>query len=450
MNQDKLKQIKRLKSEIEQKLELIESLKRQGKEFKDIVKEVWELSKEKFLLQVDLKRNYKKYEGLIMTVGTTPQPIILSILANDPKGVFFIYTEKSEEYLDTINEEINLLEGQKRKRRVPKDSIMGTFRQIKQGLKFLHDEKGIAMKKIAMDSTGGTKLMSVTCGIAASMFDLDVLYVGSGRYSSTLRRPEPGTEKLIHFPNPNELLKNIKFIEDFELSKERVDQISKYFKDVTNTSIIFLVYSKSGVVLSKVDYLKNHDLDPDIFGGFLSAVDGWGINLSEILKLNTHGDGIKDAEIEINFQNFKITISYGEFTRIILISDESTGDLMKKKLQQLLKEYESKHFKDLKDFTGEITQFNDFPESAKNKLDLRLNEKSIINSDKIYKYKRNESLIYMLKEWYEKMKIEDATVSFYPAKIPEILIFQLDINLREARYWTYDLFNFNMIIPKKS
>ncbi len=45
-----------------------------------------------------LRNSFKKYERLIIIVGLTAEPIVLSILANNPRAVYFIYTERSEKY----------------------------------------------------------------------------------------------------------------------------------------------------------------------------------------------------------------------------------------------------------------------------------------------------------------------------------------------------------------
>ena len=80
---EKLKEeIGMLKSQIERNLSLISELRSQNRDFKPIIKEIWKLSKKKFVLQSRSNPNFKKYKGLIFTVGLTPEPIILNIMAN--------------------------------------------------------------------------------------------------------------------------------------------------------------------------------------------------------------------------------------------------------------------------------------------------------------------------------------------------------------------------------
>ncbi len=276
-----------------------------------------------------------------------------------------------------------------------------------------------------------------------------MLYVNSERYNAILRRPEPGTETLVSFPNLNELLRKDKLLQDFEISREKIEQISQFFKDVSNTRIV-LLQLKYGNILSKIEYLENHNLKENAFGGLISAFNNWSEEVSEMLKPKLKQNEIESPELEMILKNFKVTMTNGEFARLILISDDKVGVIMKKKLRNLIDKYEIKHHNELESCDGDLSRFLDFPEEGKKQLDLALNEECIINTDEIYKYDKNPTLLFMLKEWYEKMKIDECKSSFYPATIPKVLIFKLDIDMKEARYWTYDLFKANMIIPKKN
>jgi len=44
------------------------------------------------------------------------------------------------------------------------------------------------------------------------------------------------------------------------------------------------------------------------------------------------------------------------------------------------------------------------------------------------------------------MKIKSEFTSFYPLMVPKILMRELGMNKKEARYWTYDLFKNKMFI----
>lgn len=67
-------------------------------------------------------------------------------------------------------------------------------------------------KSIVVDLTSGTKAMTAGVGAAAFFLqqgahpDLKVAYVDSDEYDPALRKPVPGTERLILLPNPHEVL----------------------------------------------------------------------------------------------------------------------------------------------------------------------------------------------------------------------------------------------------
>ena len=99
--------IRELTSKIESKLQTLNNLEKNNEEKNNeklsILKdEIWELSKKKFVLKTQSDPFFKKYEGLIFTVGFSHEPLILNILANSPRGVFFIYTKESEQTIDKV------------------------------------------------------------------------------------------------------------------------------------------------------------------------------------------------------------------------------------------------------------------------------------------------------------------------------------------------------------
>jgi len=213
MNQEAEERISIFKAEIKEKLYIAQELIKQKKDPSSVMKEIWNLSKKKFIEQVNFDSNLKEYEGIIFTIGFSPEPIILNIISIKPKCAYFIYTKDSEPVLDQIIEEANLKPSQYKREIMPRISAAASYNQVKQGLKFLIDDKGINKEKIALDPTGGTKIMSVGCGIAASIFNLDILYVNNQKYNSKLRRPEPGSEILISIPNPFDIYQDDKIID---------------------------------------------------------------------------------------------------------------------------------------------------------------------------------------------------------------------------------------------
>ncbi len=443
MSKDFKEKIEMLNSEIENWLNFISNEKKPKERLKPIEDKVWELSKEKFILQTRLNRNFKKYKGIIFTVGFTPEPIILNILANDPQAVYFINTKESVKYIDRIIEETNLKPSQYMRGTMPKDSVLASFRLVKQGLHYLIEEKGINKNDISLDPTGGTKIMSVGCGLATSIMDLDILYISNDKYNSILRRPEPGSEKLKNIHDLKNILLGDKLIEDINISKNSINKISQYFKNITDTHIVLLM-KKTGEHLSDIRFLNSHNLEGDIFSGLVTAINNLGEEVGK--QIGFPQSDINTPELTFNFKEFKLNVMNGEFIRIVIISNDKIGELMREKSLELIDEYEEIHMIDLKNFNMEITKFNDFPAMTKEKLDLRLNEKSKLNIDQLYKYDKNTMIIYIFKKWYEKMKIKSEFTSFYPVMVPKILMRELGMKKKEARYWTYDLFKNNVFI----
>ncbi len=64
-----------------------------------------------------------------------------------------------------------------------------TYDAVKKGLKYLELEKKLKPEEIALDPTGGTKAISVSCGIATNSYDIYLLYVDNTDYDTELRRP---------------------------------------------------------------------------------------------------------------------------------------------------------------------------------------------------------------------------------------------------------------------
>lgn len=302
MNIEKKKKIIDLVSKIKEKLFDAKKLTNEHKDITSILSEVWNLSKEKFVLETKLK-DLKKYKGIIFTIGFTPEPIILNILANNPECVYFIYTKESEHILDSIIEETSLKPTQYKRELMSRDSAADSYNLVKKGLKFLTEEKKLVKQSIALDPTGGTKIMSVGCGIAASIFNIDILYVNNTKYNPTLKRPEPGTELLINISNPFDIYQDDKILEglnflrnlDFMTAKNIFDQIKNsstnplfpeflsiisgilYFWDMIDykNALNFLNKSKALIV-------KLSDKISSIQKNICNYLDSWSIYLNSI------------------------------------------------------------------------------------------------------------------------------------------------------------------------
>jgi len=215
MSNEENGKLESLNKEIKEKLFQVKNSSKEENDTTGIIDEIWELSKKIFVLKANSDKSLKRYKGIIFTVGFSAEPIILNIIALKPECVYFIYTRESERVLDLIFKETNIKPTQYKRELMPRDSAADSYNLVKKGLKFLMEEKGLSKEKIALDPTGGTKIMSVGCGIAASIFNTDIIYVNNKKYNPELRRPEPGSELLVNIPNPFDIYQDDKLIEGF-------------------------------------------------------------------------------------------------------------------------------------------------------------------------------------------------------------------------------------------
>lgn len=150
--------IKDLNSKLENKYIELKRLKKLNEDTDSLMDEIWNLSKKKFVLNARSKNSFKKYDGLIFTVGFSHEPIILNILVNNPTGVFFIYTKESEVTLNKIIDETGLKFIQCKREIMKKNSFENSIDLIGLGLLYLNKEKRIDISKIGLDLLEGQRL----------------------------------------------------------------------------------------------------------------------------------------------------------------------------------------------------------------------------------------------------------------------------------------------------
>ncbi|GFP29871.1 TIGR02710 family CRISPR-associated CARF protein [Candidatus Hakubella thermalkaliphila] len=145
---------------------------------------------------------WSKYYGIMLTVGTSPEPLILTLSAVHPQKVFFLYTKKSEHFLcDIISGVDYLARGEVIYDRelVEEARVLDIYQKIRNKW----EEWGRGCNgPIGVDNTGGKKSMVSAAAVAAYFLGLDLLYVDSEEYLEDIRAPKPGTEYLVILPNP--------------------------------------------------------------------------------------------------------------------------------------------------------------------------------------------------------------------------------------------------------
>ncbi|MCK6510128.1 TIGR02710 family CRISPR-associated CARF protein [Myxococcota bacterium] len=158
-------------------------------------REVFPLVRTHFIEDAEAK-GIHPVDALILPVGTSPEPIILSILALKPQRVMFLPTPQTRQHLDRIIAETQLKPSQYQDKTIDGSDVLEIYRCMHQAVR----EWPIATK-IGVDITAGKKVMSAACAIAGTLIEMRIFYVDSD-YLPKLRRPEPGTEYLSELPNP--------------------------------------------------------------------------------------------------------------------------------------------------------------------------------------------------------------------------------------------------------
>ncbi len=176
-----------------------------------------------------------RYEALIMTVGTTPQPLILTLEAVRPGKVFFLYTSETEKVVRKIISEVDFLrdhEVQYDRQRVDPDDPEDIYAKI--GARWQEWSREGELR-CALDNTGGKKSMVSAAAAAANFLGIDLLYVDHEEYLPELRTPKPGTEYLTCLPNPYITLGDMKLRQcmdlfnagSFEAAEEKLREVGE-------------------------------------------------------------------------------------------------------------------------------------------------------------------------------------------------------------------------------
>ena len=152
--------------------------------------------KEVFLSKSE-NRPQKNYDALILTVGTSPEPLILSILAIQPQQVGLLHTPATAEFLQRIQDETGLTAAQLDKREIDGSSVV----EIYEAIMSLYRQWRSPVN-LAVDITGGKKSMVSGATMAGAVLGADIYYVDNTSYTRILGKPEPGSEYLSLFDNP--------------------------------------------------------------------------------------------------------------------------------------------------------------------------------------------------------------------------------------------------------
>ncbi|MEN2776116.1 TIGR02710 family CRISPR-associated CARF protein [Acetivibrio clariflavus] len=183
------------------------------------------------IIEYFIQENAKKVTGncdaMVLTLGTSYEPLVLSIAVLKPEKVLILYTDKSHHLLDEVIEFTKLKPSQYIATDVDAENPLQLYQKIKD----IYEKWG-RPKNIYVDFTGGTKSMAAGCAMAGSAIGAKLIYVG-GNFLPDLRKPEPGSEKLCYIDDPYSVFGDLEGEQAISLFNN-MDYVSAYriFKEL--------------------------------------------------------------------------------------------------------------------------------------------------------------------------------------------------------------------------
>ena len=161
--------------------------------------------KERFVEKSKLVLRQKTYDGLILTVGRSPEPQILSICAIAGKStrVGLLYTEAANDSLNRIFKGMDWQYSDvfDRAHRIDGSDTTEIYRTIMELYREWEKYAESDEPKIAVGITGGKKVMASAAALAGATLRADIYYVDTDE-KNKLNKPVPGSEYLRLLDNP--------------------------------------------------------------------------------------------------------------------------------------------------------------------------------------------------------------------------------------------------------
>lgn len=157
----------------------------------------------------------KPIKEMILSVGTSYEPLVLSINLFKPERILFLYTEKSLTYLEKVIKICKLPMSRYVCRKIDENNPLNIYQEVKNI--YLEWDRP---EEILLDFTGGTKAMSVAAAMASAMVDIQLIYIGSTNYLPDFRKPEPGSEFVQYIANPYEIFGDLEIGKALNLINE--------------------------------------------------------------------------------------------------------------------------------------------------------------------------------------------------------------------------------------
>lgn len=141
-----------------------------------------------------------EYDLLISALGTAPEPLMITITLLKPRRVVFLCDAQTEQFIEVIRDLTGLDAQCIHKHFIEKHDALPIYEAVHAAVQEEARRLG-RTPRIAIDMTGGTKLMGAGCAMAGVLIGADIYYV-AGDFDNVYRRTVPGTERLIRFQDP--------------------------------------------------------------------------------------------------------------------------------------------------------------------------------------------------------------------------------------------------------
>lgn len=185
-----------------------------------------------------------KSNVLISTVGFQPEPVILTILILKPSIVYLLHSNDSLSFAEKIinDKDIKISNIEFKFKEIFEYNSVENYKIIKNILDEISKDK-----KIAIDLTGGGKMMVSSISLAAFYFHLPMVYLQSMKIGGLVI---PFSEKLKLIENPFDYFGDVdlKLVEEF-FNSHFYDAAIKTCKNMEN-------YIKDLATLKKIELLK--------------------------------------------------------------------------------------------------------------------------------------------------------------------------------------------------
>ncbi|MFX1449903.1 MAG: hypothetical protein ACFFCM_03605, partial [Promethearchaeota archaeon] len=127
-----------------------------------------------------------------------------------------------------------------------------------------------------------------------------------------------------------------------------IEQIDEIKKDILRMRYIMVIHSGVGASVYNRQ-LGDWNLDPDLLGGFLSAI------LSFSSEIKKRSIPMKRME----YKEFEIVMEQGDYTLAALFIDGKESEWLRDKLKVYVSEFEKEYKEQLKEWKGEVASFRE-------------------------------------------------------------------------------------------